>query len=248
LGLYSLSKRMESLGGNCGVEGRSDGKTGSCFWISIPFKPDETEDFDLPIECRVSSNCSKSPIRAFSPSDSGITSFMSVTYDGNDKQEHSYSVAKHSGQHLRILLVDDSIMIRKATSRSLSREGYEVEVAQNGAECLKMLKSNKTAGCAFDVILMDLQMPVMDGLEATRRIRALEHTSQMISERNAAGLCPHIMIIGISANTAGEARFDCMESGMDGFIEKPLRIGSFQTYLSKIRLNLELEDIVEIGE
>ena len=42
LGLYSLAKRLESLGGNCGVEGRSDGATGSCFWVSIPFRPDDS--------------------------------------------------------------------------------------------------------------------------------------------------------------------------------------------------------------
>jgi CheY-like chemotaxis protein len=223
---------MESLGGNCGVESRLDGQSGSCFWISIPFKPDETVAEDLSTENEVGLNLTLSVTPAV------------ISSDSNDTQQNcSYSeVSFQNSPKLRILLVDDSIMIRKATSRSLGKEGYQVEVAQNGAECLKKLTSTmvapETVVFEFDLILMDLQMPVMDGLEATRRIRALEHTAKMTSEKTAGGHCPRIMIIGISANTAGEARDDCMRSGMDGFIEKPLRMEYFQSYFSNLWLDL----------
>jgi CheY-like chemotaxis protein len=228
---------MESLGGNCGVAGRSDGKSGSCFWFSIPFRPDETVVEDLCMHSRVDSHHSTSHCQSqLTLSSSGGASWLMQEKNSFSGDDSSHSKVTTRGHQLRILLVDDSIMIRKTTSKSLCKEGYQVEVAQNGAECLKILESSKlaagTSGFMFDVILMDLQMPVMDGLEATRRIRAFEH---MMNESNDGSLCSHIIIIGISANTAGEARADCMESGMDGFIEKPLRIKYFQNLYSKLK-------------
>jgi CheY-like chemotaxis protein len=217
---------MESLGGNCGVKDRSDGKTGSCFWFSVPFKPDETVEENRDTKSGMSNNHLMSSLRIIDNDNSS-----------QDTKEDDNSEAK-----LRILLVDDSIMIRKTTSRSLCKEGYYVEVAQNGAECLKVLESTRLAEgspyYAFDMILMDLQMPVMDGLEATRRIRAMEQ-NMFTSESEGGDLCPHITIIGITANTAGEARADCMESGMDGFIEKPLQVKKFRKYVSTIKLDLD---------
>jgi CheY-like chemotaxis protein len=244
LGLYSLAKRIESLGGNCGVEGRSDGMSGSCFWILIPFKPDETVGVILSSECGMSSNDSRDNSSA-NGSAALISRIIShKQHDNNGEQEsgHCFKPKYKEGRQLRILLVDDSLMIRKTTSRLLCKEGYAVEVAQNGSECLKILESTKLATGAsyysFDVILMDLQMPVMDGLEATRRIRVLEHT--FMSDESKSGVtCPHIMIIGITANTAGEAREDCMDSGMDDFIEKPLKMKSLQVCFFKLMLNLK---------
>jgi CheY-like chemotaxis protein len=232
---------MESLGGNCGVKDRSDGKSGSCFWISIPFKPDEKigEGLSISMESRASSKYRKSSSGQVRLSDGSMVSLISGRV--NNDADHLQNDQAAAKQILRVLLVDDSIMIRKTTSKSLGREGHRVEVAQNGAECLKILESSKLAANTydypFDVILMDLQMPVMDGLEATRRIRAIEHTMMTTSGSQGGDISHPLIIIGISANTAREAEADCMESGMDGFIEKPLRMKTFQSLFSKLRLN-----------
>jgi CheY-like chemotaxis protein len=141
---------------------------------------------------------------------------------------------------LRVLLVDDSILIRKATSRSLLKVGHHVEVAQHGAECLKMLETSSKLDATgtveeygFDLILMDLQMPVMDGYEATKRIRARE-ILMMPDDETSDDFPPHIMIIGVTANTAGEARADCIACGMDGFIEKPLKAKTLRKYITAL--------------
>jgi CheY-like chemotaxis protein len=239
LGLYSLSKRMESLGGNCGVETRSDGASGSCFWIAIPYRPDESMSNSITEEKVSSKNNFNDDLEVedySSPKlkkmESWGASAVPVSYDMvpmNSSDETPVFAEQHRG--LRILLVDDSTLIRKATSRSLCKRGYCVEVAQHGAECLKLLEASQDSSGAygFDLVLMDLQMPVMDGLEATRRIRAMENAEENLrttGDNNTSK--SHITIIGVSAHTEGEARAECADCGMDSFIEKPLQMKHLQ--------------------
>jgi len=223
---------MESLGGKCGFKDRADGASGCCFWISIPFKPDETVGAAMH-----NTASSESSLRIVSRKNSApsIVSLM----EGFIKQESGAEMGPSRPAalddeipSLRILLVDDSNLIQKTTSRALIKEGHQVEVAQHGAECLKMLEATQLAPCvySFDLILMDIQMPVMDGLEATRRIREMEKSASG-NDRS-----PHMMIIGVTANTEGEARADCMESGMDGFMEKPLKMKHFHEYITSTTL------------
>ena len=143
LGLYSLSKRMESLGGNCGVADRSDGASGSCFWITIPFKPDESvvevegmsmRSIENSARTKLDIHAEKNPTGRVASTDmnSLMSGFIHRESDGMIDVMSVRSRAQHSG--LKILLVDDSNLIRKATGRSLAAEGYHVEVAQHGAE------------------------------------------------------------------------------------------------------------------
>ena len=188
-----------------------------------------------------------------------------ISHDGDSADEQSVRELTGSRLHgLRILLVDDSVLIRKATSRSLVNEGYLVEVARQGAECLKMLEASratcKSGGYGFDVVLMDMQMPVMDGLEATRRIRAMEKaeaeaavTWEVASGDGSGGggvgsggdstASRHITIIGVSAHTEGEARAECADCGMDSFIEKPLQMKHLRRCL--LSMGVDVRNIVE---
>jgi CheY-like chemotaxis protein len=184
-----------------------------------------------------------------------------ISHEGDSADEQSVREQTESRlRGLRILLVDDSALIRKATSRSLTNEGYSVEVARQGAECLKMLEASRatcmSGGYGFDVVLMDMQMPVMDGLEATRRIRALEQadTDAVVTEGDdkASGdsggggggstVSRHIKIIGVSAHTEGEARAECADCGMDSFIEKPLQMKHLRRCLLSMGVRNRVEE------
>ncbi len=115
---------------------------------------------------------------------------------------------------LQILLVEDKPMNRKLATVLLEKKGWSVTSAHNGREALDLLASN-----TFDLVLMDVQMPEMDGLEATRQIRALE-------EKTGG----HIPIIAMTAHAMKRDREKCLEAGMDGYVSKP--INSDELYLA----------------
>jgi signal transduction histidine kinase/DNA-binding response OmpR family regulator len=107
---------------------------------------------------------------------------------------------------LRILLAEDNSMNQKVALHMLERLGYRADVAANGLEVLEAL-----ARQPYDLVLMDVQMPELDGLEATRRIRASVELAQP-------------RIIAMTAHAFEEIRQVCIECGMDGYISKPVRI------------------------
>ena len=110
------------------------------------------------------------------------------------------------GKSLKILLVEDNLLNQKITTFSLQKKAHEVEIANNGLEAVNMYAEN-----SYDVVLMDIMMPVMDGLEATQNIRKVEQ------EKNL----PRTPIIAITANTLDNDREKCIEIGMDDFMSKP---------------------------
>jgi CheY-like chemotaxis protein len=120
---------------------------------------------------------------------------------------------------LRILLAEDNLTNQKVTLRLLKRLGYEANVVADGSEAVKAANEQ-----CYDVILMDIQMPEMDGLEATRQIR---------KDLPASGQ-PHI--IAMTAAAMQLDREKCLEAGMDDFVAKPTRLedlaGALHHYLS----------------
>lgn len=105
---------------------------------------------------------------------------------------------------LNILVADDNLVNQKISSAFLTKRGHSVQLASNGLDAIKLMQSEK-----FDIILMDLQMPVMDGLEATRHIRALGSDLSKIP------------IIALTADVLSETRDQIFAAGMNGFITKP---------------------------
>lgn len=110
----------------------------------------------------------------------------------------------------RILITEDNLVNQTVAKRMLVKNGYEVEVAENGEQALKKLSD----GAAFDLIFMDCQMPRMDGYEASRRIRNLEKD---------AGGESRIPIIALTANAMQGDRQKCLNAGMDDYIPKPVK-------------------------
>ena len=114
---------------------------------------------------------------------------------------------------LRILLVDDNVINQKVASRLLQQMGYSTDLAASGVAAIQAIEQKP-----YDVILMDVQMPEMDGLEATRRIR---------QRQREASPHPHfrqpVVIIAMTANAMQGDRERCLEAGMDDYIPKPVR-------------------------
>ena len=119
---------------------------------------------------------------------------------------------------LRILMAEDNAVNQKLTLRLLERLGYQAHLASNGLEALEALRQR-----AYDVVLMDVQMPEMDGLEATRRIR----------DEVAPEAQPRI--IAMTANAMKEDREKCLAAGMNNYLSKPIRVAELVQALSEMR-------------
>jgi CheY-like chemotaxis protein/HPt (histidine-containing phosphotransfer) domain-containing protein len=128
--------------------------------------------------------------------------------------------ARRSSRHgrLRILLAEDSLVNQKLAVRLLEREGHEVLVAHNGKEAVAAARVG-----VFDLVLMDVQMPEMDGLEATAMIRALEKTSG-----------GHLPIVAMTAHAMKGDREMCLEAGMDEYVAKPIRRKQFFETIDRV--------------
>jgi len=125
-------------------------------------------------------------------------------------QEHSFKQPSLFRQ-LNILLVEDNHLNQKFATAALQKAGHIVDIAENGKIALDKYHKNK-----YDIILMDIQMPIMDGIEATLKIREWEKSNNI----NPAD---HIKIVAITAYAMEKDRERCLASGMDQFLSKPFR-------------------------
>jgi two-component system, sensor histidine kinase and response regulator len=114
--------------------------------------------------------------------------------------------ARHDVAQKRVLLVEDNVVNQKVAVGLLTRRGHAVTVAGDGQHALDLL-----AGGPFDVVLMDVQMPVMGGLEATIAIREREKSSG-----------EHVRIVAMTAHALNGDRERCLAAGMDGYLPKPI--------------------------
>jgi two-component system sensor histidine kinase/response regulator len=124
----------------------------------------------------------------------------------------------------RVLLVEDNIVNQKVARRFLERLGCEVTVSENGLDAVRAFE-----GESFRLILMDVQMPFMDGLAATRKIRDLESSSQPSKARTP--------IVALTANAMQGQLERCLEAGMDALLTKPLNVQQLEEVLVRFGLN-----------
>lgn len=139
--------------------------------------------------------------------------------------------APSSSRRLRVLAVDDDPVNQHLLQRLLEKRGHEVVLAPDATVALRLYEQNR-----FDVVLMDVEMPEMDGLEATRRIRSREKD---------LGL-PRVPVIALTAHTSLEARQSCLEAGCDAHLTKPIQPTDLDALLERITAVKTLPDLQTI--
>ncbi|MBK8046319.1 MAG: response regulator [Anaerolineales bacterium] len=140
------------------------------------------------------------------------------TNDRDKKRSSVFDRGLAERHPLRILLADDNSVNQKVALRILNRLGYDADVAANGVEVIEALGRRP-----YDVVLMDVQMPEMDGLEATRTIRStLDPADQPV-------------VIAMTASALAQDRLACTEAGMDGYISKPIQLEQLTSALELVR-------------
>jgi signal transduction histidine kinase/CheY-like chemotaxis protein/ligand-binding sensor domain-containing protein len=132
----------------------------------------------------------------------------------NQSPELKISSVIAEASPLRILIAEDNLVNQKIITHMLAKMGYAADIVQNGLEALDAVAQVK-----YDIILMDVQMPEMDGLEATRLIRQGGHTQ--------------LFIIAMTANAMQGDREDCISAGMDDYISKPINLNDLRDTLEK---------------
>jgi CheY-like chemotaxis protein len=121
-----------------------------------------------------------------------------------------------AGNAIRVLIADDNVVNQKVATRMLEHMGLEADVASNGREAVEMFKLNP-----YHLILMDCQMPEMDGYAATTEIRLLERCASRVT------------IIAMTADAMAGARETCLAAGMDDYISKPVNASELAEALRK---------------
>jgi signal transduction histidine kinase/DNA-binding LytR/AlgR family response regulator len=124
---------------------------------------------------------------------------------------------------LRLLLADDNLVNQKVASRLFQQMGYQADFVLNGLEAVEAVKQK-----GFDIVFMDVQMPVMDGLEATRQIRQYEREQYHLTQ-----IQPQTVIIAMTANALRGDRERCLAAGMDDYISKPVRPETIQAVIER---------------
>ena len=149
-----------------------------------------------------------------------------MTAIGQSQSEPEDSVLPAAGSDFRgrcILLVEDNELNREIAVELLNEYGFLIDSAENGAEAVEKVKNSEPGN--YDLVLMDVQMPVMNGYEATKQIRALDDPA-------LAG----ITILAMTANAFDEDRKKALKCGMDGFLSKPIVI---EELISTLQKNLD---------
>ncbi|MFT3780782.1 MAG: response regulator [Nibricoccus sp.] len=124
---------------------------------------------------------------------------------------------------LRVLVAEDNAVNLKVTRALLTRHGHEITEAHNGVEAVKLFRTRP-----FDLIFMDVQMPEMDGIEATETIRAIEKDSKH-----------HMPIVAMTACAMREDEERCLKAGMDAYLTKPISARKLAEYLEAMQTRLE---------
>ena len=228
LGLSICKLLAKNMGGEIGVE--STLGHGALFWVNVPaevaeeFAPSSDEEEEEDVESMMSrmTTTDRSEPNVENGGGSGGGGGDHQSNSNNTKGEQTANGAGRAGavldpsQGLHILVAEDNKVNRKLLGKMLERMGHTSEMAVNGKEAVDMVTTDDHP--KYDVVLMDIQMPVMDGLEATRRLRTMGYSE--------------LPIYGL---TASVARNDYKELGFDDWIGKPIPMKDLKSKLGRLK-------------
>ena len=131
---------------------------------------------------------------------------------------------------LKVLVVEDNLVNQRLATLLLKKAGCQADVAGDGLQALEMLKDHR-----YDFVLMDVQMPNMDGHTATRKIREIEASAEKDHYATLAGRVRPLNVVGLTAHARKEDEQQCYDAGMDGFLTKPIIKDKLIDLIDKIR-------------
>lgn len=206
LGLAISKNLVELMGGTIGIESQKG--VGSSFWFTVPF------EIGKPIE--------KKPL-LFSkeevPSPESLPTTTTSQQEEESKKTSHPLESQFIEKPMHILLAEDNLVNQKVALMVIQKMGYTADVAPNGKVAVEKFSSNH-----YDLILMDIMMPEVDGLEATRMIREIE--KQRGGKRTR--------IVALTANAMKEDKEKCFEAGLDDYISKPFKPADLERIVKEI--------------
>ena len=156
-----------------------------------------------------------------SPGEGSAFNFTVVMTSSDEMAKQGLAVGapgRCAGRNMHVLVAEDNIVNQRLATCVLEREGHRVQVASSGAEAIAMLERDE-----FDLVLMDIQMPGLDGLQAAARIREME--------RNTGKRLP---IVAMTAQTGDADQQRCLKAGMDAYVSKPIRVSELMNLIESV--------------
>ncbi|KAF6225924.1 hypothetical protein HO173_012696 [Letharia columbiana] len=225
LGLFISRELTELHGGEIGLYSEAGKGSTFAFYVkgrraSPPAEKAMQQLETQSAECRTASPIK--PQRSQTDVPTKVAS-QSVTYSSQNKGD---------SESFQVLLVEDNLVNQKVLCKQLQKAGCTVHVANHGQEALDFMQSsnlwtNNPGGKAVDVVLMDLEMPIMDGLTCARRIRELQGKGTLIR---------HVPLIAVTANARKEQIETSLGAGMDDVMPKPFRVSELLTKMKALKL------------
>ncbi|KAF1918477.1 aerobic respiration control sensor protein arcB [Ampelomyces quisqualis] len=212
LGLFISRQLAELHGGQIGVS--SESGVGSIFGFFLQCKRISASNSHSISSSQPSTEIDK-------PSSAEASESLIATISRMEIQNAAAAPSVHSQpEKLHVLIVEDNVVNQRVLAKQLTKAGCVVSTADNGLLALDYLSTtnvhaSSTNGSPLSLILMDLEMPEMDGLTCCKRIREMQTTGELIA---------HVPVIAVTANVRGEQIATAKESGMDDVVSKPFRI------------------------
>lgn len=225
LGLFISRELTELHGGEIGLYSEAGKGSTFAFYVKGRRASPPAEKAMQQLETQSADCRTASPIKAQRSQTNVPTKLASLSITQS-------SQSKGESESFQVLLVEDNLVNQKVLCKQLQKVGCTVHVANHGQEALDFMQSsnlwtNNPGGKAVDVVLMDLEMPVMDGLTCARRIRELEGKGTLIR---------HVPLIAVTANARKEQIETSLGAGMDDVMPKPFRVSELLTKMKALKL------------